>query len=120
MLAPLVALPASVPAFRRLAPFRCGAAHLLVALGHRRPARKAHTAFLVYAQALYPNLIAHLDDIFGLFNAEIRELTDMDQAISARQKFDEGAKVFNRDNLAAIDFPYFRFGRHSLRRRSRY
>jgi hypothetical protein len=68
---------ALVGAFARLATFAgWGAfgrrtAHRLVALGHGGPAGEPHAALFIHAKALDPDLVAHLDDVLDLLDAEV-------------------------------------------------
>src|SRR5712691_10691466 len=84
-----------------------------VFLRHGGFPREPHAAFFIYPQAFDPDFIAQFDDVFSLFDAEVRQFADVNQAIFAGQEFDEGAKLFNRDHSAAIDFADLRFGRHA-------
>jgi hypothetical protein len=47
------------------------------------------------------------------FDAEIRQLADVNQAVLARQEFHERAEFLHGDNPAAINFPDLRFRRHA-------
>ena len=49
-----------------------------------------------------------------MFDAEVGELADVAEPVSAGQELHEAAKILNRDNLAAIDLSDFSFGRHAL------
>src|SRR5712692_5420534 len=73
------------------------AAHFLVALGHGGAARKADAAFFVHAEALDPNFISHFYDVLGLFDAEVGQLADVDQAVSAGEELDKSAEFFDGD-----------------------
>src|SRR5215471_15837796 len=86
------------------------AGHLLVALSHGGFAGEPNPAFFIHAQALDPDFIAHLDDVFGLLDSEVGQLADVDQAVFAWQKFDERAEVLNGDHLATVDFADFGLG----------
>src|SRR5689334_17920609 len=90
------------------------AASILVAVGHRGFAREFHAALLVDAEAFDPDFIAHLDDIFGLLDAEVGQFADVAQAVLAREEFDEAAKFLNGDNLATVDLSDLGFGGHAF------
>jgi len=89
------------------------AAHLLVALGHRGSARKAHPSLFVNSKALDPDFVAHFDDVLGLLDAEVSQFADMHQAVFTGQKFNERSKILDRNDLAAINLAYLCFGGHS-------
>ena len=59
-------------------------AHFLVAVFHRGAAGETDTALFIHAQALDPDFIAHLDDVFSLLDAEVGQLADA--ARSSRSK----------------------------------
>src|SRR6266404_5022404 len=100
-------------AFCALAPRRRLSRHLLVAFSHRRPARQPHSALFIDAQALDPDLITHFDDVLGLLDAEVGQLAYVNQAVLAGQEFDKGAKIFDRDDFAAINLADLRLGSHA-------
>ena len=85
------------------------------ALFQRGFTRKFYASLIIDADALDPNLVANLDDIFGLLDAEVREFADVDEAIPARQEFHEGAEFFDRDHFAAVNFSGLRFGGSSVK-----
>jgi hypothetical protein len=61
-----------------LAGFRgFAAAHLRIAFGHGRSAGEFDTSFFIDTQALDPDLVAELDDVLGLFDAEVSQLADV-------------------------------------------
>jgi hypothetical protein len=68
------------------------ARHFLIALGHRGLARQSHAPFFVHAKAFDGDFIADLDDVFGLFDAEVGEFADVDEAVLAGQELDERAE----------------------------
>ena len=53
------------------------------------------------------------DDVFGAFDAEIRQLGNVHQAVLARQHFDERAEFFHRDDAALIGLADLDFARHA-------
>src|SRR5690348_1737124 len=113
MLAPLTRIAAVWTAVTTLAAFRLATtAHLLVALRHGRAAGQTHPALFINPQALHPDLVAHLDDIFGLLDPEVGQFADVHQAVLARQEFDKRAKFFDRDDFAAVNLANLRLGRH--------
>ncbi len=86
---------------------------LLVAFRHSGFAGKTHPALFIHPQALHPNLVTKLNDVFGLLDAEIGQLADVHQAVFARQEFNERTKVLNRNDFAAIDLADFSLGAHA-------
>src|ERR1700730_3622572 len=76
-------------------------------------ARKFHAPFVVDADAFYPDHVPDFDHVFGSFNAEIRQLRNVDEAIFARQHFDERAKLFDRHDAPLIGLPDLDFFRHA-------
>src|SRR5262249_24209186 len=108
-------------AFRRCASAAAfsAAGHFLVAFGHCRSARQPDTAFLVHTEAFDPDFIAHLDDVFGLLDAEVRQFADVNQAVFAREELDEAAKFLDRDNFAPIDLADLGFSSHAFDRFAR-
>ena len=70
----------------------CLSSLFLRALFQRCFARKFYPAFVIDADALDPNDVAHLGDVFGPLHAKIRELGNMHEPISTRENFDKRAK----------------------------
>src|SRR5436190_13371282 len=87
--------------------------HFGITVGHGCLAGEADTAFFINAQAFDPDFIAHFDDVFGLLDAEVGELADVNEAVFAGQEFDKRAEILNRDHLAAVDLVDFGFGSHA-------
>ena len=94
----LVAAFARRAAFAGRGTFGGCAAHFLVALGHRGPAGEPHAALFIHAEALDPDLVAHLDDVLDLLDAEVGQFADVDQAVLAGQELDEGAELLDGDD----------------------
>src|SRR5438093_1446372 len=88
--------------------------HLFVAFFHGSLARQFHPAFVVNADALDPDFVADLDDVLGLFDAEVGQFADVHETVLAREDFDEASEFFDRDDLSAIDFAHFDFRGHAL------
>ena len=86
---------------------------MLSALFERGFARKFHAAFVVDADAFDPDHVANFDDVFGPFHAKIRQLGDVDEAVLARENFDERAEFFHRDDAALIGLADLDFARHA-------
>ena len=79
--------------FDALGRWLCGlSSFFLRALFQRCFARKFYAAFVIDADALDPNDVAHFGNVFGPFHAKIRELGNMHQPISTRENFDKRAK----------------------------
>ena len=78
-----------------------------VAFFQRGFARKFHAALVVDADAFDPDHLADLDDVFGPLHAEVGQLGDVDEAVLAREHFDEGAEFFDRDDATVIDLADF-------------
>src|SRR4029077_7433531 len=76
-------------------------------------ARKFYSAFVVDADAFYPDHVADFDNVFSSFNAALRPLRNVNEAIFARQPFDERAKLFDRDDAPLISLPDFDLFRHA-------
>src|SRR5439155_13814990 len=89
------------------------ARHLLVALSHRRPTRQPDAPFFIHAQAFHQDFIAQLDDVLGLLDPEVGQLADVDQAVPAREKFDERPEFLDGDNFAAVDLADLGLGGHA-------
>jgi len=68
------------------------ATHFLIALGHRGAAREFDTAFFIDAKAFHPDLVAKFDDVFCLFDAEVSEFADVDEAVFAGQNSTKAPK----------------------------
>src|SRR5277367_2685225 len=90
------------------------ASHFLLTVFHRGLAGEADAAFFIHAQAFDPDFIAHLDDVFGLLDAEIREFADVDQAIPAGDEFHKRTEFLDRHDLAAINLADLCFSRHAF------
>ena len=71
-------------------------------------------ALLVHADALGSHDVAGLDDIFGVLDAALRELRDVDESVLAGQHFHEGAEGHRVHDLAGVDLADFHFGEHVL------
>src|ERR1019366_2581394 len=94
-------------------PFGGCAAGCRVAVGHSGPAGEPHATLFVHTEALDPDLIAHFDDVLDHLDAEVGQLTDVDQAVLAGQELDECAELFDGDHSAAIDLVDLGFGGHA-------
>ena len=85
---------------------------------------KFHAAFVVDADAFHPDHLADFRDVFRSFDAEIRQLGNVHEAVFAREDFDEGAEFFDRNNFAVIGLADFDLARHAaddfLRARHRF
>src|SRR6185369_3363514 len=68
-----------------------------------RLARQPHPAGLVDADDLDRQLVAFLDDVRDLTDAERSELADVHQTVGARHDLDEGAVGFDAPHLAGVD-----------------
>src|SRR5262245_33459280 len=82
------------------------AAGLLLGLHflHRGLAREADLAgALVDADALYPDHVAHLDDVLGAAHAEVGELADVAEAFLAGGALDEAAEVLHARDPAVVE-----------------
>src|SRR5207249_3643085 len=75
----------------------------LVAIFHRGFARETDAAFFIHAEAFHGYVIADFADVFRVLHAEIREFADVDEAVLAREEFDERAEFFHGHNFAAVD-----------------
>ena len=78
-------------------------------------ARKFYAAFVVDADAFHPDHVAHLGHVFGSVHAEIRQLGNVDEAVLAREHFDERAELFDRDDAAVIGLADFDLARSCRR-----
>jgi hypothetical protein len=59
------------------------------------------------------DVVADLHDVLGFLDAEVRQFADVNQAVLARQKFDERAEFLDGDNLAAINLADLGLGGHA-------
>src|SRR5687767_4991992 len=65
---------------------------------------------LVDADALYPDHLAHLHDVFGPTNTEVGELADVAEAFLARCAFDKAAEVFDPGDATVVELSDFNGG----------
>src|SRR6476660_1585105 len=72
-----------------------------------------HAAFVVDADALHPDHLADLGDVFGTIDAEIGQLGNVNEAILAREHFDERAEIFDRDDATVIGLADLDLARHA-------
>src|ERR1035441_2764027 len=89
------------------------AAGCRVAVGHSGPAGEPHAALFIHTEALDPDLIAHLDDVLDHLDAEVGQLTDVNQAVLAGQELDKCAELLDGDHSATIDLIDLGLGGHA-------
>src|SRR5262245_32889744 len=70
-------------------------AHFRITISHRSFAGETNTALFIDAETFHPDFVTHFDDVFGLFDPEIGEFTDVNEAVLAGQEFHKGAEVFD-------------------------
>ena len=90
-----------------LAGGRCVARGGLFALFHGSLAAEADAALFILAEQFHPDLVAELDDVFDLLDAEVGELADMHQTFAAREKLHERSEVLDGHDLGPIDLADF-------------
>ena len=78
-----------------------------VALFHRGFAAQFDAAFIVDADALDPDHVAHLDHVLGAVHAEVGEFADVAEAVLAGQDFDEAAEFLDGNDGALIGLADF-------------
>ena len=69
--------------------------HFFVALFHRCLAAQLDSAFVIDFEALDPNFIANLDDVFCAFHTEVGELADVAESVLSGEDFHETTKLFH-------------------------
>src|SRR3954469_10387067 len=72
-----------------------------------------HAAFVVDTDALHPDHLADLGDVFGAVHAEIGQLGNVNQAILTREHFDECTEFFDRNDATVIGLADFDFAGHA-------
>ena len=75
---------------------------------------KFHATLFIDSQAFHPDFITNLDDVFGLLDSEVGQLTDVNQSILAWQEFNKSTEFLDGDDATAIDLANLRFGRHAF------
>src|SRR5450432_2263140 len=108
---PIVASLAAIGPLH-IAAHRCAGLDF-AALLEGRLARKLHSPFVVDADALHPNHLANLRDVFGAVDPEISQLRNVHQAVLARENFDERAEFFDRNDATVIGLADFHFPGHA-------
>src|SRR5438105_12619655 len=76
-------------------------------------ARKLDPAFVVDADAFDPDHVADFCDVLRSFDAEIRKLGNVDEAVLAWENFDKGAELFHGNDAALISLADLDFARHA-------
>src|SRR6266581_799107 len=76
-------------------------------------ARKLDPPFVVDADALDPDHVADFCDVLRSFDAEIRELGNVDEAVLAGENFDKGPELFYGNDAALISLADLDFARHA-------
>ena len=79
----------------------------------RRFARKFYATFVVDSDALYPNDVANLGDVFGSFHSEICQLGNMHEPVSTWKHFDKRAEFLGRNDTTLVGLADLNFARHA-------
>ena len=84
-----------------------------VFLNHRCTTTEFDAALLIDPDALDPHLVAHLAHILDIADVAISKLADVNQAIAAREDFDEATELGDARHDAVINGTLFRLrGNH--------